>query len=187
METSPISPSTQPHPSFTATSTKEDEVETNTSDIMKFSNSTKKIDKATEKIYAHNARKQDETEKINDNIVPQIVYLDPSNSANQTVELTNSTLDTIPQATNDTNNEKSIDENIQLHTESLANTPPAPAEANPITENKAKGKDNSEELQMEKVYSPASSLVCKTPPSSPQPDSISDLNEEDLQALNEIP
>ena len=75
MESSPISPSTQPHPTITATSTLEDEVEANTSDIMKFSNSTKKIDKATEKIYAHNARKQDETEKIRDNIVPQIVYL----------------------------------------------------------------------------------------------------------------
>ena len=186
-EISPISPSTQPHPSIIATSTIEYKVETNTSDIMKFSNSTKKIDKATEKIYAHNARKQDETGKIKDNIVPQKVCLDSSNSTNQTVELTNSTLDTIPQATNVTNNENSIHKNIQLHTETIPNTPSAPAETNPINENKAKGKDNSEQLQMEKVYSPASSLVYKTPPSSPQPDSISDLNEEVLQSLNEIP
>ena len=154
---------------------------------MEFSNSTKKIDKATVKIYAYNARKQDETENIRDNIATQKVHLDSSNSTNQTVELTSSTLDTIPQATNDTKNETSIDENNQLHTESNANTLPAPVDTNPITKNKLKGQDNSEQLQMEKVYSPASSLVYKTPPSSPHPDSISDLNEKDLQALNEIP
>ena len=44
-----------------------------------------------------------------------------------------------------------------------------------------------EQLQVEKISSPASSLIYKTPPSSPNPDSISDLNDEDIAALNEIP
>ena len=44
-----------------------------------------------------------------------------------------------------------------------------------------------EQIQMEKISSPASSLIYKTPPSSPNPDSISDLNDEDIAALNEIP
>ena len=72
----------------------------------------------------------------------------------------------------------------QLQTESKANVSPAPAQTNLIDENKFKTKDNSEQLQMEKEYSPASSLFYKTPPSSPQPDSISDLNEEDLPSIN---
>ena len=186
LETRPLSPITQPHPTTTATSTLEDDVETNTPDNIEFSNFTKKIKKATEKIYAYNARKLDETENKRDNILPQIVYQDSSNSTNQTVELTKSTIDTIPHATNDTSNEMIIDQISQLHTETTAYMTPAPAETKIIAENKPTLKDNTE-LQIEKVYRPASTLVCKTPPSSPQPDSISDLNEEDLQALNEIP
>ena len=60
---------------------------------------------------------------------------------------------------------------------------------NPLTtqtKNKETIKDTTpEQLQVEKISSPASSLIYKTPPSSP--DSISDLNEEDIAALNEIP
>ena len=56
------------------------------------------------------------------------------------------------------------------------------------TKNKEATKETTpEQLQVEKISSRASSLICKTPPSSPNPDSISDLNEEDIAALNEIP
>ena len=40
--------------------------------------------------------------------------------------------------------------------------------------------------QAEIQKSPASSLIYKTPPSSPPPDTISDLDEDDIKALNEI-
>ena len=40
--------------------------------------------------------------------------------------------------------------------------------------------------QAETQKSPASSLIYKTPPSSPQPDTISDFDEDDIKALNKI-
>ena len=42
------------------------------------------------------------------------------------------------------------------------------------------------QLQMETPKSPASSLTYKTPPSSPQLDTISDLDEDNIRASNEI-
>ena len=42
------------------------------------------------------------------------------------------------------------------------------------------------QLQMETPKSPAISLIYKTPPSSPQPDTILDLDDDDIRALNEI-
>ena len=41
-------------------------------------------------------------------------------------------------------------------------------------------------LHTEKPNSPASSLIHKAPPSSPQADTKSDVNEEDIKALNKI-
>ena len=107
METSPLSPITQIQQSITATTTLDNEVhndtETNKPD-MTFAISRKKIDIETEKIYAFNAKKQD-------NIIPstnkdnqrqehtQIVFLDSSTSSNQTVDLTNNTTDPSPHGT----------------------------------------------------------------------------------------
>ena len=93
MKTSPLSPSTQVQPIITASSTLRDKAEFNTQDKIEFSISTKKIDKVKEKIYSFNSRKQDsETAKKTDNTTPQverqIVYLDSSNSTNQTVDMT---------------------------------------------------------------------------------------------------
>ena len=67
----------------------------------------KKIDIATEKIYAFNAKKQDNiipsTKKDNQRQEhPQIVFLDSSTSSNQTVDLTNNTTDPRPQGTTET-------------------------------------------------------------------------------------
>ena len=45
---------------------------------------------------------------------------------------------------------------------------------------------NIKQPQMKTPKSPASSLVYKTPPSSPQPDTVSDLDEDNISALNEI-
>ena len=38
--------------------------------------------------------------------------------------------------------------------------------------------------ETETLKSPDSSLIYRTPPSSPQPDTISDLDEDDIRALN---
>ena len=101
--------------------------------------------------------------------------------------MTNNTTDIDPQTTHDPNNDMIIDQDIQLHTESNPTGTPVPDVKSLAVENNPKPTSNVEQLQMEKAYSPASSLTYKALPSSPHPDSISDLSEEDLQALNEIP
>ena len=138
---------------------------------------------------------------------PQIVFLDSSTSSNQTVDLTNNTTDPTPHGTTETpqssqcqpeqnmiehpsNNTEPIQEAAteQLQVEKISQLQMEPnTTATRIKSKEATQEAKSEQLQVEKVSSPASSLIYKTPPSSPNPDSISDLNEEDLAALNEIP
>ena len=157
METSPLSPNTQNQQSITATTTLDNEAhndtETNTPD-MTFAISTKKIDIATEKIYAFNAKKQD-------NIIPstkkdnqrqeytQIVFLDSSTSSNQTVDLTNNTTDPTPHGTMETpqGSQCQPEQNMIEHTSN--NTEPTK-------------EVDTEQLQVEKVSSPASSFFYKT-------------------------
>ena len=214
METSPLSPKTQNQQSITATTLDNEalnDTETNTPD-MTFAISTKKIDIATEKIYAFNAKKQDNiiqsTKKDNQcQEHPQIIFLDSSTSSNQTIDLTNNSSDPTPHGTTDTpqSNQCQPEQNTidytsnktestqEADTEQLQveKTSQLQMEPNTLTtriNNKESTKETtSEQLQVEKVSSPASSLIYKTPPSSPNPVSISDLNEEDLAALNEIP
>ena len=181
MEMGSLSPNTQDQQGITATTTLDNvahnETETNAPD-MTFAISTKKIDIATEKIYAFNAKKQDNitpsTNKDNQRQEhPQIIFLDSSTSSNQTVDLTNNRTNPTPHGTTETphSSQCQLEQNRIKHTNNKEGTQEA----------------TSELLQVEKVSSPASSLIYKTPPSSPNPDSISDLNEEDLAALNEIP
>ena len=109
------------------------------------------------------------------------MYLGSSNSTNQTVDMTNNTPDIDP------NNDMVTDQVTQLHMEPNPTGTPIPDAKSLVVENNPKPTGNMKQLQMEKGYSPASSLTYKTAPSLPHTDSISDLNEEDLQALNEIP
>ena len=215
MEMSSLSPKTQNKQSIIATTTLDNEAindtNTNTPD-MTFAISTKKIDIATEKIYAFNAKKQDNIMPITkkDNPCkehPQIIFLDSSTSSNQTIDLTNNVSEPTPHETTDTSEsnqgrpEQNTSDYTKYKTEStqeadikqlqVEKTSKIQMQPNPLTtqtKNKETIKETTpEQLQVEKISSPASSLIYKTPPSSPNPDSISNLNEEDIAALNEIP
>ena len=206
MEMSSLSPKTQNKQSIIATTTLDNEAindtNTNTPD-MTFAISTKKNDRATEKIYAFNAKKKDNPCQEH----PQIIFLDSSTSSNHTINLTNNSSDPTPHGTTDTSesNQCQPEQNTnectrnktestqeadtkQLQVEKTSQLQMKPNTLTTQTNNKEATKETTpEQLQMEKISSPASSLIYKTPPSSPNPDSISDLNEEDLAALNEIP
>ena len=104
METSPLSSSTQSRPIIIATSTLDDKAETQTTAKLQFSVSSKKIDKVTEKIYSLNSKRQDaqianEIETNTPQTEQQIIYLDSSNSTNQTADMTNTTSDNEPRTT----------------------------------------------------------------------------------------
>ena len=138
---------------------------------------------------------------------PQIIFLDSSTSSNQTIDLTNNLSDPTPHGTVDTSesNQCRPEQNTsdctkyktestqeadtkQLQVEKTSQLQMKPNTFTTQTKNKEATKETTpEQLQVEKISSPASSLIYKTPPSSPNPDSISDLNEEDIAALNEIP
>ena len=215
METSSLSPKTQNKQSIIATTTLDNEAindtNANTPD-MTFAISTKTIDIATEKIYAFNAKKQDNImpNSIKDNPCkehPQIIFLDSSTSSNQTMDLTNNVSEPTPHETRDTSEStqgrpdqntidytKDITESTQetdinqLQVEKTSQLQMQPSTLTTQTKNEEALKETTpEQLQVEKISSPASSLIYKTPPSSPNPDSISDLNDEDIAVLNEIP
>ena len=214
METSYLSPNTQDQQGITAAITLDNvahnETETNTPD-MTFPISTKKIDLATEKNYAFNAKKQENiipiTNKDNVTNICKKIFIDSSTSTNQTDDLTNNTTEPTPHGTMETpqSNQRQLEQNIientsnnnepiqeaateQLKVEKISQLQMEPnTTATRINNKEGTQEATSEQLQVEKVSSPASSLVYKTPPSLPNPDSISDLNEEDLAALNEIP
>ena len=215
MEMSPLSPKTLNNQNVIATTTLDNEANNdnnaNTPD-MTFAISTKKIDTATEKIYAFNAKKRDNIPPSTKNNIscqerPQIIFLDSSTSPTQTIDLTNDSSNLTPHETTDTSqgNQRRPDQSTSVYIRNITestqeadtNQPQAektsqlqmkPTTLETQTKNKEETKEtNSKQLQVEKIPSPASSLIYKTSPSSPKPDSISDLNEQDLAALNEIP
>ena len=125
MEMSPLSPKKLNNQSVIATTTLDNEANndtnTNTPD-MTFAISTKKIDTATEKIYAFNAKKQDNILPSTKNDIPcqerpQIIFLDSSTSSNQTIDLTNNSSDPTPHGTTDTSqsNQCQPDQNTSVY------------------------------------------------------------------------
>ena len=188
METSSLSPKTQNDQNIIATTTLDNEAiidnNANTPD-MTFAISTKKIDTATEKIYAFNAKKQDNitSNLINDNPCkeqPQIIYLDSSTSPNQTLDRSNNVPEPTPHETKDTP-ERNPDKNTndyskdvtestqktdinQLQVENTSQLQMQPSTHSTQTKNEEALKENPpKQLQVEKISSPASSLIYKTP------------------------
>ena len=160
METSTMSPQTQ-KPQLTATSSTENNTPRNNAQELTFNKSTTKLDLIVEKITTINAEKdhhnQAETPNRPD---PQVIYLDSSNSPNGADYTNQSQSEQAPYG----------DENTSKNQQ--------PRQSN---------KDEPTKLpQVDLLKSPTSSLTYKTPPSSPQPDTISDLDEDDIRALNEI-
>ena len=159
-----MSPQTQ-RPQLTATSSFDNNIPRNNEQDLEFNKSTKKIDKIVEKINTFNAVKEQPEQKDNTNSPgPHVIYLDSSNSPNGANYTQPSQSDQAP------NGDKAV------------------AEQQPRTSNKGEEKQDGmpKHLQVETQKSPDSSLIYNTPPYSPQPDTISDLDEDDIRALNEI-
>ena len=148
-------------PQLIATSSLDNNTPRNNDQDLDFNKSTKKLDKIVEKINIINAEKEHhEQVETTNSPEPQVIYLDSSKSPNGAEYIQPSQSEQAP------NGDKATAEFQQ-----------------PRTSNK----DELTKLpQVETKKSPASSLIFKTPPSSPQPDTISDLDEGDIRALNEI-
>ena len=160
METSKMSPKTQSPQLIASTSLDTHSLRDDNQDID-FNKSTKKLDKIVKKINTINAEKE-EKEQIETTNSPEpiVIYLDTSNSPNG-ADQTHS-----PQSEQAPNGEM-----------------PSAQTKQPDMVNK---NEPSRPPQAEIKKSPASSLIYKTPPSSPPPDTISDLDEDDIKALKEI-
>ena len=155
-----MSPQTQ-RTQLIAASSLDNNTPSNINQDLDFNKSTKKLDKIVEKINIINAVKEHHEQKESiDCPEPQLIYLDSSNSP------------------------KGADYTQPSKSEQAPNGDKATAEfQQPSTSNK----DELPKLpQVETQKSPASSLIYNTPPSSPQPDTISDIDEDDIRALNEI-
>ena len=138
------------------------------------SRSTKRIDNAMKKIKS-NINYSTETSNVDQSQIdysaiisikkPEIIYLDSFNSSNN-----NSNMDCVQVA-------------------------PQPSQAPPQTELKTNSDETpdvdetslQQNSQSDLIKSPPNSSIYRTPPSSIRPDSISDLNEEDIIELNKIP
>ena len=143
---------------------------------MDFNKSTKKNDKIVKKINTMNAENATNVipEQQNTTNIPetQVIFLDSSNSPN----------------------EESITGLIRMEQAPIGDNVVAelqqPTHTGTTSSNKEEYKQDDQPItthpQVETLKSPASSLIYKTPPSSPQPDTISDLDEDDIRALNEI-
>ena len=175
METSSLSPKTD-NPNLIASTSLHHDNTTNTTEEMTFNKSTDKLD---EKINARNEEKND-TSTPNCQQLPKIIYLDSPNSPNKGSDIeeihTETINNTVPAKTNNQEQTRQ-DENI-LQTEHKIPYNTTKQETKNITANF--------QLHEENIKSPSSSLTYKTPPSSPPPDTISDLVDEDIRALNEI-
>ena len=126
-----------------------------------FNKSTKKLDKIVKKINTINAEKEEkEQAEPTNSPEPIVIYLDTSNSPNGADHIQS------PQSEQTPNGEI---------------TSAQPKQPDMLNKN-----EPTRPPQAETQKSPASSLIYKTPPSSPQPDTISDLDEDDIKALNEI-
>ena len=160
METSTMIPQTQ-RPQLIATESLDNNTPRINDQDLDFNKSSKTLDKIVEKINNINAEKEHhEQVETTNSPEPQVIYLDSSNSPNGADYIQPSQSEQAP------NGDKATAEFQQ---------PRMP------------NKDELTKLpQVETQKSPASSLIYKTPPSSPQPDTISDLNEDDIRALNDI-
>ena len=173
METSSISPRTR-EPQLIATLDNNNAF--NTNEKLDFNKSTKKIDKIVKKINTMNAENATNVTPDQQNTTntpeTQVIFLDSSNSPN----------------------EESITDLIQTEQAPIGDNVVAELQQRTHTETTSANKeeDKQDDLpitthpQVETLKSPVSSLIYKTPPSSPQPDTISDLDDEDIRAVNEI-
>ena len=160
METSTMSPKTQSPQLIASTSLDTNSLRDDNQDID-FNKSTKKLDKIVKKINTINAeREEKEQAEPTNSPEPIVIYLDTSNSPNGEDQIQS------PQSEQAPNGEITSAQTKQPDMLNK-NEPTRPSQA-------------------ETQKSPASSLIYKTPPSSPQPDTISDLDEDDIKALNEI-
>ena len=124
----------------------------------------------TEKIYSFHTKKQNpqplnETDN-NVHTERQVIYPDSSNSSNQTI-------DTTQESHSDRVTQPLEYSDKQTHKEPSPTKTASNANTSEREVHKPTPLETIELLQTETVYSPASSLIYKTPPSSPQADSIS--------------
>ena len=189
METSKLSPKTQSPQLTTSTSLDTNSMRNDNQDI-EFNKSTKKLDKIVKKINTINAGKE-EKEQIESTNSPEpiVIYLDTSNSTNGTDQIHS------PQSVQAPNGEMTraqTQEPDMVHKNQIHSPQTVQAPNGEMTRAQTQEPDmvhKNEPLrppQTEIHQSPASSLIYKTPPSSPPPDTISDLDEDDIKALNEI-
>ena len=101
-----------------------------------------------------------------------MIFLDSSNSPNEKSTTDPNRMEQVP-----------IGDNVGAE-------PQQPIHTETTFPNKEENKQDNQPIttypQMETITSPESSLIYRTPPSSPQPDTISDLDEDDIRALNEM-
>ena len=160
METSKLIPKIQ-SPQLTASTSLDTNSRRDDNQDIDFNKSTKKLDKIVKKINTINAEKEEkEQAEPTNSPEPIVIYLDTSNSPNGADHIQS------PQSEQAPNGEI---------------TSAQPKQPDMLNKN-----EPTRPPQAETQKSPASSLIYKTPPSSPQPDTISDLDEDDIKALNEI-
>ena len=170
METSSLSPTTNTAQPFASTSVYTRNTE-NATEQIEFTKSTTKLDKIVRKIQSINEDKNNTTSPSYQQ-EPQIIYLNSSNSPNKDSE--------IEELHPETDNKESNVE--EIHPKTDTKTAPTPIGAT----NRENDDISATKQHEDNIKSPASSLIYKTPPSSPPPDTISDLDEEDIKSLNEI-
>ena len=146
METSTMSPKTQSPQLIASTSLDTNSLRDNNQDLD-FNKSTKKLHKIVKKINTINAEKEEkEQAEPTNSPEPIVIYLDTSNSPNGADHIQS------PQSEQAPNGET---------------TSAQPKEPDMLDKN-----EPTRLPQAETQKSPASSLIYKTPPSSPQPDTI---------------
>ena len=172
METSSLSPRTQAS-QLIAMSSLDNSNAINTNEELDFNKSTMKIDKIGKKINTMNVENATivTPEQQNTTNIPetQVIFLDSSNSPYE--ENTTELIQT---------EQAPIGDNVVAELKQ-------PTHTETTFSNKEEDKQNDQPItthpQVETLKSP---LIYNTPQSSPQPDTISDLDEDDIRALNEI-
>ena len=175
METSTMSPKTQSPQLIASTSLDTNSLRDDNQDID-FNKSTKKLDKIVKKINTINAEKEEkEQAEPTNSPEPIVIYLDTSNSPNGADQIQSPQSEQAPNGADQIQSPQS-EQAPNGETTSVQTKHPDMLNKNEPTR----------PPQAEIQKSPASSLIYKTPPSSPPPDTISDLDEDDIKALNEI-
>ena len=199
METSSISPLTQ-RSQLIATSSLDINNDNNTNEVLEFNKSRKKIDKIVKKINtltAENAiNKTPEQQRTTNIREPQVIFLDSSNSPNGESVIELNQTEQGHQTVNTPNPRKSKSDNKRAQREqaptgdnlSIQMEPFLPTKTIPSNQEEHKQEEHPKttQTQIETPKSPANLLIYKTPPSLPQSDTISDRDEDDIRALNEI-